>query len=343
MSTVIRRTTNDARQFGAVRDFFCDGKITASGKTFHIHRILLAEESSYFKALFSNLKEKSGVAEIQADADIFAKIVDYIYTGQCTVEASDVSTLLQCAHMCQVTGLLSEIESYLITSLTDRNSLAQVPIAELIDTLEHADLFDLKNLETVATQMIGKRMKDFYSYISYNEEYLLKVALRQMIEILDSPEKLDCSELTLFQIAKAWIAQKSPSKEECEKVLACIRYAYIPKNKRQKLMDEESLLKDHLSILTQAFQKAYDRDGPPFRSVELDTNALQVGDAVVVMNDYAYVRKRCRDTHVGWSDCMSEVLGREMKVTNIDRTSVMVSATDSRTYSFPFSTLMPAS
>ena len=154
---------------------FCDASIKVSGKQFRIHVLLRTRLISTHCFQIQALK-----SELQIDVDVFQKIVDYIYTGKCVVGTADISNLLKCAHMYEVRGLLSELESYLVTSLKARNEVARVPIVELIDALEHSDIFDLSDLQSVAIGFISDRMKELYSYTSYNELSLCKITLKQM-------------------------------------------------------------------------------------------------------------------------------------------------------------------
>lgn len=328
---------NNALNFTELRNSFCDVAIKVSGKQFHLHRVLFAAHSPYFNALFSNSSFKE--SEIQIDVHMFEKIVDYIYTGKCVVDAVDVCNLLKCAHMYQVRGLLSELESYLVATLKARNKVARVPIVELINSLEYSDIFELSDLQSVSIGLISDRMSDLYSHTSYDESCLSKITLKQIKGILEMPEVLDCSETMLFYIAKAWIEKNSASEEDAKVVLSCVRYAFIPKNKRQKLMNEEPLLKTHIDIVAHSLQQAYDGNSTTVRGTEFDSKNAKVGDTVTVMNNHCFVKKMCRDNHLGWSDIMAEILGREVTITSLDRGRVNVSDSG-RSFSLPCSVVM---
>ena len=330
---------NHALNFTELRNSFCDASIKVSGKQFHIHRVLFAAHSPYFNALFSNSSFKE--SELQIDVDVFQKIVDYIYTGKCVVDIADVSNLLKCAHMYEVRGLLRELESYLVASLKARNEVARVPIVELIDSLEHSDIFDLSDLQSVAIGLISDRMKELYSYTSYNELSLCKITLKQIKTILEKPEVLDCSETMLFYIAKAWIEKNNASEEEAKVVLSCVRYAFIPKNKRQKLMKEEPLLKTHIHIVANSLQEAYDSNSTTVRGKEFDSKNAKVGDTVTVMNNHCFVKKMCRDNHLGWADSMTDIIGREVTIKVLDESGrAGVSDSNNRSFTLPFSVLI---
>ena len=65
---------------------FCDVQLCVDSKVFPAHRNVLAASSPYFNAMLcGSLAEgsKSSISIYGIPADVFSKLIDYIYTGKC--------------------------------------------------------------------------------------------------------------------------------------------------------------------------------------------------------------------------------------------------------------------
>ncbi|XP_014237892.1 protein maternal effect lethal 26-like [Trichogramma pretiosum] len=122
---------------------------TASGKEIPAHRVVLANFSPVFKAMFSldMLEKKSqSVDMIDISYDAAVEMLRYFYIG--TIESRKVSLiidLLVAADKYQVDELKNECERILSSLLSPENA---------VDILQVADKCNMKNLEKNAAELI---------------------------------------------------------------------------------------------------------------------------------------------------------------------------------------------
>ncbi|XP_050518446.1 kelch-like protein 10 isoform X3 [Diabrotica virgifera virgifera] len=112
----------------------CDGIVTCGdGREFKIHRAILAAVSPYFKALFTNSinKDHNEVTEakIMIPSSMFEIILDYAYTGSCTINKSNVKELLKFADQYQLLDVLQMCCNYLIDEICPANCLETMKFA----------------------------------------------------------------------------------------------------------------------------------------------------------------------------------------------------------------------
>ena len=72
------------------------------------HRVILAESSPYFKAMFtSNMREaEDRCVELKDVAfKVLRKVVEFLYTGQIKISGDDLMEILHFADMCQIDSL----------------------------------------------------------------------------------------------------------------------------------------------------------------------------------------------------------------------------------------------
>ncbi|XP_064116005.1 uncharacterized protein LOC135221915 [Macrobrachium nipponense] len=94
-------------------DTFTDVTLTAEGQSLRAHRIVLCLASSYFRQVLSREQNVQSVVLLR---DVkFAElrnIIHFIYTGEATVDATDLESFLRTAEMLEITSL-SEGQKYI--------------------------------------------------------------------------------------------------------------------------------------------------------------------------------------------------------------------------------------
>jgi len=130
--------------------FLCDITIVAGGRDFDAHKLVLAAGSEYFKNLLatarpvpdnSTQKEKIMLAVDHVRPEIFALVLDSLYTGRITVAEGAACSMLRLATQLGVLPLRRRLVTYLGQILCPENlaeiqSLAQeLKITELSDAV----------------------------------------------------------------------------------------------------------------------------------------------------------------------------------------------------------------
>lgn len=97
------------------RDLLCDITLVVEDVHFKVHKALLAASSEYFSLMFT-AKEHISRSTYQLDgmaAEMFAAVLEFIYSAQVSVEESTTEQLLAAAQLMQVSDLVK-----MLTELT---------------------------------------------------------------------------------------------------------------------------------------------------------------------------------------------------------------------------------
>jgi len=96
-------------------------------KLFHCHRLVLALKSPYFdEKLFTSSSSSAGDEQIVLNdirADDFDKVLQFIYTGETTLNEENIENILGAANIMELTELTKLCVEY----LSDRLSLKTCP------------------------------------------------------------------------------------------------------------------------------------------------------------------------------------------------------------------------
>ena len=320
-SIVLCRSKNEQELncFRNLRDDFLDATIHTKDKTFKVHRIVMAANSEYFETMFkAKFRESNGIVEMkEMNSTLFECILEFVYTGTCTVASAQLCDFLRCVHLCAFKELQHVIENFMLNNLNESQKRDNMSVLSIIDALILADTFGLSELENAAIFYICKDMKGLRKAVLHDETCISKITHHQIKKILCDAENLECSESALFKIAKAWICNQSSSldaNKEAE-ILAQIRFAFIPKCKRQKVF-ADPIMHNHQTLLTNSVINAYDGIGVKRRGMEFDIRKASVGDAVTVISDFQALKIAFRG--YGWSDSINDMIGGTYKITYID-------------------------
>lgn len=105
---------------------FADVTITVDGKEFHLHRLVLSAQSSFFRSMFtSNLKESHNrIIELKdVSATVFQLLIDYIYHGTIKLRVEELQDTYEMADMYQLTALFEECSRFLSRTVEVKNCL----------------------------------------------------------------------------------------------------------------------------------------------------------------------------------------------------------------------------
>lgn len=105
---------------------FADVTITVESREFHLHRLVLSAQSSFFRSMFtSNLRETYDrhIELKDVSAPVFQLLVDYIYHGTIKLQVEDLQDTYEMADMYQLTALFEECSRFLSRTVDVKNCL----------------------------------------------------------------------------------------------------------------------------------------------------------------------------------------------------------------------------
>lgn len=105
---------------------FADVTITVDGKEFHLHRLVLSAQSSFFRSMFtSNLKESHNrsIELKDVSATVFQLLVGYIYHGTIKLRVEELQDTYEMADMYHLTALFEECSRFLSRTVEVKNCL----------------------------------------------------------------------------------------------------------------------------------------------------------------------------------------------------------------------------
>ncbi|XP_049578083.1 kelch repeat and BTB domain-containing protein 4 isoform X2 [Syngnathus scovelli] len=112
---------------------FADVTVTVDGKEFHLHRLVLSAQSSFFRSMFtSNLKESHNrcIELKDVSAAVFQLLVDYIYHGTIKLRVEELQDTYEMADMYQLTALFEECSRFLSRTVEVKNCLQVMWLAD---------------------------------------------------------------------------------------------------------------------------------------------------------------------------------------------------------------------
>ena len=114
-------------------EVFSDAVIKVGGKTYKVHRAVLASQSDVFRRMFeADMKEKKeGVVEVfDVDSEVMSDLLTYVYTGSAPNIKTMAKDLLFAADKYNLTGLASCCEKELQTTFTINNVIDILLVAD---------------------------------------------------------------------------------------------------------------------------------------------------------------------------------------------------------------------
>lgn len=103
-----------------------DGKLrTEDGRSFDIHKYVLAKRTEYFYAMFCGIgKKKSDVLIPGIKGEVLSNILCYIYTGNIHVTEENICDLIVASDYLLLNDLLSRLKEFLTRRLSAINCIS---------------------------------------------------------------------------------------------------------------------------------------------------------------------------------------------------------------------------
>ena len=111
----------------------CDLSIRVQGTTIHVHRLIMAAGSQYFRSLFnSGIKEcASNVVDLDCcSAEVMEKIIAYLYVGEIKLGDGDVIEILKASEYLLLSALKESCEQHIVKNIKSHDLFPLMQLAE---------------------------------------------------------------------------------------------------------------------------------------------------------------------------------------------------------------------
>ncbi len=200
----------------------CDVILEVEGEMIPCHRVVLASQSAYFRAMFTDdmvESKKTTISINGVEAVSLRSLIDYAYTASIEISEDNVQSILPAASVLQFEEVKRACSQYLKRHLDADNCLGIRIFAEL---------HGCENLQSAATVFSNH----YFNQVRTKEEYL-KLPFEEVKSFLGRDQLNVESEFDIFQAAMAWLVHKEARKEHAHELLDLVR---LP------LLDAEELL-----------------------------------------------------------------------------------------------------
>ena len=204
---------------------FIDVRLKVGEDVFPAHRIVLAANSGYFHAMFTDgMKEsKQEVIELKDESispNILKIVMDSIYTGDLHVDEENVFEVLVAADHLQVTSVVQQCCDFLkrefVQLRLDLNNYC------LLRTV--ADRHGLRSLKEAAEHKMASKYKD----VCESEEFLTHISADQLLSLLSRDDLSAPSETFVFRSVIQWIKHKKEERMAvAAKVIGAVRLGLV--------------------------------------------------------------------------------------------------------------------
>uniref|UniRef100_UPI00398F0EFA kelch-like protein 38 n=1 Tax=Pristiophorus japonicus TaxID=55135 RepID=UPI00398F0EFA len=190
--------------------------LCAGNKEIPCHRNVLASSSPYFRAMFCNNFKESFLTRVHLlgiHEDILTKIVDYVYTGEITINTANVFSLMEAAGIYQYPKMLEACSLYLQNQLTAENCLGMVRLAQI---------FSCASLQKQAKAMALEHFLEVAS-----SEDLKELSCTELVDYLGDDD-LHADEQEVFGTLTTWISHDPKTRQKhMHELLKKVRLQYV--------------------------------------------------------------------------------------------------------------------
>ena len=217
---------------------FINVRLKVHEDIFPAHRIVLAANSDYFHAMFTDGMKESNqeVIELKDESispDALKIVMDSIYTGDLRVNKENVFEVLTAADHLQVTTVVQQCCDFLKREFVQlRLDLENYSFLSTV-----ADRHGLRDLQEAAERKMASMFKD----VCESEEFLTHIAAEQLRNLLSRDDLAAPSETFVLKSMIQWIKHnKEERMAEAAKVIGAVRLGLVDiRNVIEELNTEE--------------------------------------------------------------------------------------------------------
>ncbi len=204
---------------------FIDVRLQVGEDVFPAHRIVLAANSDYFHAMFTDGMKESNqeVIELKDESispHVLKIVMDSIYTGDLHVNEENVFEVLAAADHLQVTSVVQLCCDFLLIEFVQLRF--DVPTYCRVWTI--AERHGLKDLQEAAEH----KMAPMYKEICESHEFLTQFSADQLFSLLSRDDLSAPSETFVFKSVMQWIKYKKEERMSvAAKVIGAVRLGLV--------------------------------------------------------------------------------------------------------------------
>ena len=204
---------------------FIDVRLKVDKSIFPAHRNVLAANSDYFHAMFTNGMKESNQEVIELkDENLtalgFKVVMDSIYSGELLVNKENVLEVLTTANHLQMAIIVRQCCNFLDKELIQ----GCIDIQTYLHFLAFADLHGLGDLREAAQ----RKMASLYREICESEEFLSHISADQFLNLLSRDDLSVPSETFVFKSVMQWIKHKKEERMAvAAKVIGAVRLGLV--------------------------------------------------------------------------------------------------------------------
>ena len=204
---------------------FIDVRLKVDESIFPAHRNVLAANSDYFHAMFTNGMKESNQEVIELkDENIsalgFKIVMDSIYSGELFVNKENVLEVLTTANHLQMANIVRQCCDFL-----DKEFIQGcIDIQTYLHLLAFADFHGLRDLKEAAQ----RKMASLYKEVCESEEFLSHISADQFLNLLSRDDLSAPSETFVFKSVMQWIKHKKEERMPvAAKVIGAVRLGLV--------------------------------------------------------------------------------------------------------------------
>ncbi|XP_068453407.1 kelch-like protein 10 [Clinocottus analis] len=181
----------------------CDAVIRVDNVTFPVHKIILCNCSTYFKALFTiwSTPDSQDFHIPDVSPDIMKLIIEFAYTDSVHVTQENIQELFVSADKFDVQGIVQACCSFLEALLSPRNC---------ISIWWFTDFYYTPKLNQKAFLYM---MNYFEAVASTSEEFLL-LSIQELVKIIENDQLNVRQEKTVFGAIVRWVCHATEERKE---------------------------------------------------------------------------------------------------------------------------------
>ena len=196
----------------------CDAVLKVNDREFSVHRAILAANSPFFRALFTNGMKESEQAVVtipMVEDGIMEHILNYIYTRSVRINMDNVMTLLPQADSFMVQGLVEQCCDFLISALHPTNCIGIMKFAQ---NYYHQEV----------AQQAHKYIRREFESIQRRSIEFLQLELEELLNLISDDHLNVRSEERVWEACLRWIEYAiSTRAKDIIKILSQIRLGRI--------------------------------------------------------------------------------------------------------------------
>lgn len=106
---------------------FSDISLKVGGKSFPLHRVVLASKSSYFRKLFTENCAESEIELNETDPQTFSLMLKYIYSQEFEITSKeDIVSLMTTSELFDLNGMACSIESFILEKVAEVGNIFEL-------------------------------------------------------------------------------------------------------------------------------------------------------------------------------------------------------------------------